>query len=107
MCEAEQRKDLAAQVAVAGMLDCAGEGAQGAALAKKAVDLMREQKQAAAVAAPLKAALAKTPQKRIDETNPHWVVMAKLLADLYTEIGDAKSAAALQAQLDRVAPEKK
>ena len=107
MCETEQRKDLAAQVAVAGMQECAGEGAQGAALAKKAVELMREQKQTAAVVAPLKAALAKTPQKRMDFANPHWVVMAKLLADLYTEIGDAKSAAALQAQLDRAAPEKK
>jgi hypothetical protein len=104
MCEAEQRKDLAAQVAVAGTLDCAGEGDQGAALAKKAVELMREQKQAAAAIAPLKAALAKTPQKRMDATNPHWLAIAKLLVDLYKETGDTKSATALQAQLDSLPP---
>jgi hypothetical protein len=104
MCEAENRKDLAGQVAMLGMVECAGEGEQGVLLAKKAVDLMRAEKKEAALAGPLKAALAKTPQKRIDEVNLHWVAIAELLSALNKDLGDAKSAAALDAQLDRLAP---
>jgi hypothetical protein len=106
MCLAENRKDLAFQTAMAGMVECAGEGEQGAALAKKAVALGKELKQEKAVVMPLKAALARTPQKRIDVVNEHWVSMATSLAELYESVGDTKSAEQLRAQLEKVKPAK-
>jgi hypothetical protein len=103
MCVAENRKDLALQVAVAGMGECAGEGAQGAALAKKAVELAKELKQERNVIAPMRAALSRTPPKRIDEVNAYWVSMARSLADLYESVGDTKNAEQLRGQVEKVA----
>lgn len=102
MCVAENRKDLGAQVAIAGMQECAGEGADGAALAQRAVDLLREMKQPSLAVKPLQLALAKTPKMRMKRVNPNWKMMTELLRDVYTDLGDAKKAEALAADIERL-----
>ncbi|HEY3320962.1 MAG TPA: hypothetical protein VGP72_10895 [Planctomycetota bacterium] len=101
MCAAENRKDLAAQVALTGLQECAGEGAEDALLAKKAVELLREQKQSQMAVRPLQVALAKTPKLRMKMVNPNWTALTEILRDVYKEIGDTKKADALDADLER------
>ena len=103
MCVDENRKDIAVQVAIAGTQECAGEGADGAALAKCAVELLREMKQPQLAIKPLQIALAKMPKTRMKDLNPHWKMMTELLGDIYKEMGDVKKAEALQAEIERVA----
>jgi hypothetical protein len=82
------------------MDECAGEGAEGAELAKQAVELMRELKQERVLLQPLRNALNRTPPARMEEANPYWAEMAALLRDLLTDLGDKPGALALQNQMD-------
>jgi hypothetical protein len=116
MCIAEQRKDLALQVAVAGMGECAGEGGRGAALAVKAVALAKELKQERFAISPLKSALARTPQNNAmawapdsdtAKANDYWVSMAKSLIELYEAVGDTKNAEQMRLQVERAQPDRR
>jgi hypothetical protein len=102
MCENEGRKDLAAQVALMGMQECAGEGTQGTELAKKAVNLTSELKKPKAAIQPLTAVLAKTMKTRSDRVNPNYIELKRLLARAYREAGDNKAADRIDAELHRL-----
>ena len=86
------------------MQECTGEGENGVLLAKRAVRFYREIHQLPRVIAPLKSALDRTPQMRIDEINPHWVDLAALLQETYTAVGDAKNAKAIRDRIGRLKP---
>jgi hypothetical protein len=101
MLTAEERKDLAAQAAVAATTECAGEGANGAELAKRAVELLREQKKPQLAIAPLQLALSKMLKVRAQKVNPHWLSMSELLRDIYKETGDMKNADRIQSDISR------
>ena len=101
MLIAENRKDLAAQAAMAGTTECAGEGANGALIAKRGVELLREQKKQHLAIAPLQLALSKMLKVRAKKVNPHWLSMSELLRDIYKEMGDVKKADSVQADIDR------
>lgn len=103
MCVSEGRKDLASQVAVSGTQECAGEGEQGAALAKRAAELLTEMNQPQLAIKPLQMALTKMPKTRAKFINPHWYKVTEILRDIYKASGDTKNAAAQQAELDKVA----
>jgi len=101
MCVAENRKDIGVQAALAGMQECAGEGAEGAALAKRGVELLREMKQPQLAIKPLQTALAKMPRTSMNKISPHWKMMMELLRDLYQEAGDTKKADATTAEIEK------
>jgi hypothetical protein len=104
MLEEDGHKALAVQVAITGMQESTGEGPQGAELAKRAVALARELKNLPPIVQPLKTALSRTTPSFLKNANPHWVVMAELLRDVYKELGDTRNADLIQKQLDRVTP---
>ena len=102
MCVSENRKDLAAQVAVAATQECAGEGEQGSALAKRAAELLTEMNQPQLAIKPLQMALTKMPKTRAKFINPHWYSVMEVLRDVYKASGDSKNAAGAQAEIDKV-----
>jgi hypothetical protein len=101
MCVQENRKDLASQVAINGTQECAGEGEQGAELAKRAVELLVDMKQPQMAIKPLQMALSKMTKTRMKELNPNWVTVMEALRDAYKAMGDEKNAAAQQLEIDR------
>jgi len=107
MCEGEGRKELAAQVAVQGMLECAGEGSQGTALASKAVALMCELKKPETLIPALNDVLSKTRKTRANRTNPNWIELNRLLAQAYQEAGDTKRAESIKRGLPQAESNKK
>jgi len=101
MCVTENRKDLAAQVAIASTTECAGEGEQGAKLAKKAAELCIEMKQPQLAIKPLQTALKSMMKIRADRINPHWVAINEALRDSFKAAGDTKGASAIESELER------
>ncbi|MCY3020049.1 MAG: hypothetical protein NTW87_13610 [Planctomycetota bacterium] len=102
MCVAENRKDLAVQVALAAVKESAGEGAEGAALAKRAVELLREMGQPQLAIKPLQDALNMMPKTNYRGPSPHWIMVAELLRDLCKDTGDVKKADALQGEIEHI-----
>jgi len=101
MCEKEDRKDLAAQVAITGMQECAGEGERGVLLAKKAVQLLRDHKQLPLAVKPLNVATKGMMKIRAGNINPNWLELMELLRGVHSDLGEAKQADGVQQEIDR------
>ena len=99
-CVAANRKDVAFTTAMKGAQECANTGKDGAALARKTMDLALDPAQKKQASDELKQILARTPKKRLDEPNEYWVELAKVLRDAYKAQGESAAAAKLDLEID-------
>ena len=96
MCEEAKRKDMAAQVALTGLQESGGKGAQGFNLANKAIALMPNLQKPEAVIQVLKTIESKIPSRKSGRTNPEWLEYAMLLAKAYKQAGNFKAVERLE-----------
>lgn len=101
MCQTENRKDLALQVALAGTTDCAGEGEHGATLAQIAANLSIELKQPQLGQKAIMASLRGMERVRAGLINPNWVTVNVALLETYRALGDTKGATNIQSEIDK------
>ncbi|MCW8131294.1 MAG: hypothetical protein KIS92_13175 [Planctomycetota bacterium] len=89
---AKDKLEAAARAAAQGVVQCAGEGANLAELAKTLANVCRRLKRPADAIEPLKAAVGRLAPVANFKVNPTWMELSELLRDLYQETGDTASA---------------
>jgi len=87
-----------------GMRECQNTGRDDVNLARKALELASDPQRKKLATDSLKTVLAHTPEKRIDEANENWVLLARLLCENYHAQKDETSASKLESEIRALDP---